>query len=316
MIKPKEKNADGKLYIDSKGLELVCVRKDNRFVYLVYKDKNLIDLEIENANELPIGTRCVGKVCDISKDINAAFVMLPDKNKAFLKNGGNLKCEMNIPVEIIRSSSKGKLISVKSTDDDIEHRSDLSIISYGKRAYEKLFDTYQFDKVLTDDDVLFDTLKNFLSSSPYVLDLSCLKRYNDSMVGLSVLYSVSQRIKEASSKTVWLKSGANLIIEETSAFTVIDINSAKSGNSDNLSYLDINLEACDEIFRQMNLRNLSGIILIDFINLKKNEEKILIEKINNLAKFQKNYTKLVDITPLGIAELTRKKEGCTLSDIN
>ena len=57
-------------------------------------------------------------------------------------------------------------------------------------------------------------------------------------------------------------------------------------------------------------------LLLDFINLKKNEEKMLIEKINGLAKFQKNYTKLVDITPLGIAELTRKKEGCTLSDIN
>ena len=135
------------------------------------------------------------------------------------------------------------------------------------------------------------------------------------MVGLNVLYSVSKRIEEATSKLIWLKSGANILIEETNAFTVIDVNSAKNSKGKNISYLDINLEAAKEIFRQMNLRNISGIILIDFINLKKDEEAKLVDELNKLCSGQKRYTKVVDITPLGIAEITRKKEGPTLSDI-
>ena len=135
------------------------------------------------------------------------------------------------------------------------------------------------------------------------------------MVSLSVLYSVSQKIKDATSKTVWLKSGANIVIEETSAFTVIDVNSAKNDKGKEDSYFEINKEAANEIFRQMNLRNISGIILIDFINMDKQKTKELMEFMKKLAETQKQKTKVVDITSLGIAEVTRKKEGVTLSDI-
>ena len=315
MIKPSVKNEDAKKYVNSSGLELVIVKKDDSIIYLVFENKELIDIEFDKENELPIGTKCVGKVSKIAKDINSAYILLPDKSKAFLKNiSTDLKCEQNIAVEITRVSSKGKLPSVSIIDEDIEHRSDLSVIEYGQKTYEKLLTRYKFDRILTDIDNIFKEIKEFINSSN-VIDLSEVILYNDLMVSLSTLYSVSARLKEATSKVIWLKSGANIVIEETSAFTVIDVNSAKKDNKNTNSYLEINKEAAREIFRQMNLRNLSGIILIDFINLEREEYKILLDELNFLAKTQKSFTKVVDITALGIAEITRKKEGITLSDI-
>ena len=315
MIKPAVKNEDAKKYVNSSGLELVIVRKDETIVYLVFDSKELVDIEFEKENELPIGTRCVGKVSKIAKDINSAYVLLPDKSTAYLKNiPADLKCEQNIAVEITRASSKGKLPSVSLTDDNIEHRADLSIIETGPKTYKKLLSKYKFDRILTDIDNIFKEIKEFINSNN-VIDLSEVILYNDSMVSLSTLYSVSARLKEATSKVIWLKSGANIVIEETSAFTVIDVNSAKKDNKKSNSYLEINREAAGEIFRQMNLRNLSGIILIDFINLERVEYKILLDELNDLAKSQKAFTKVVDISALGIAEITRKQEGITLSDI-
>ena len=315
MIKPSVKNEDAKKYVNSSGLELVIVKKDDSIIYLVFENKELIDIEFDKENELPIGTKCVGKVSKIAKDINSAYVLLPDKSTAFLKNiPTDLKCEQNIAVEITRVSSKGKLPSVSLIDEDIEHRADLSVIEYGRKTYEKLLLRYKFDRILTDIDNIFKEIKEFIKSSN-VIDLSEVILYNDLMVSLSTLYSVSARLKEATSKVIWLKSGANIVIEETSAFTVIDVNSAKKDNKNTNSYLEINKEAAKEIFRQMNLRNLSGIILIDFINLEREEYKILLDELNVLAKTQKSFTKVVDITALGIAEITRKKEGVTLSDI-
>ncbi len=291
------------------------VRKEDNIVYLVFENKELIDIEFEKENELPVGTKCVGKVSKIAKDINSAFILLPDKSTAYLKNiPADLKCEQNIAVEITRASSKGKLPSVTLINEYIEHRTDLSIIEKGPKTYEKLLLKYKFDRILTDIDNILKEIKEFINSNN-VIDLSELILYNDLMVSLSTLYSVSARLKEATSKVIWLKSGANIVIEETSAFTVIDVNSAKKDNKKSNSYLEINKEAAAEIFRQMNLRNLSGIILIDFINLEREEYKILMDELNNLAKTQKSFTKVVDITALGIAEITRKKEGITLSDI-
>jgi Ribonuclease G/E len=315
MIKPTVKNEDAKKYMNSSGLELVIVRKDDNIVYLVFENKELIDIEFEKENELPVGTKCVGKVSKIAKDINSAFILLPDKSTAYLKNiPADLKCEQNIAVEITRASSKGKLPSVTLINEDIEHRTDLSIIEKGPKIYEKLLLKYKFDRILTDIDNILKEIKEFINSNN-VIDLSEVILYNDLMVSLSTLYSVSAKLKEATSKVIWLKSGANIVIEETSAFTVIDVNSAKKDNKKSNSYLEINKEAAAEIFRQMNLRNLSGIILIDFINLEREEYKILMDELNNLAKTQKSFIKVVDITALGIAEITRKKEGITLSDI-
>ena len=162
MIKPKAKNADALEYTSSLGKELVAVRMENRYVYMFFDDKKLVDIGIENVNELPIGTKCVGKIEKIQKEINAAYVLLPDKSKAFLKDiDDTMKPELSIPVMITRAASKGKLCSVKLTDDDISHKMDLTVIEYGNRAYVELVNE-EPDKILTDDKDLYQEIVAFL----------------------------------------------------------------------------------------------------------------------------------------------------------
>lgn len=314
MIKPSVKNSDGKIYVNTSGLELVITEKDNRIISMIFEDKILKDIEIDNSNSLPLNSLVVGKIAEISSNINAAFVLLPDKTRGYLKCvPDGYKCEMSIPVRITRLASKGKLCSVTIEDYDISHLKDFSVIEYGLKGYEKLLDNYSVHRIITDSSKIFDEIKNKFEDSEDINEK--LVMYSDSLVNLWALFSVSKYLKEATDKTVWLKSGANIVIEPTSAFTSIDVNSAKNISKDNC-YLKVNIEAADEIFRQMTLRNISGIILVDFINMKTEEErKELVNHLKNMVSVQKIHTRFVDITPLGIAEFTRKKTGLTIYDL-
>ncbi|MCQ2542653.1 MAG: ribonuclease E/G [Lachnospiraceae bacterium] len=311
MIKPSLKDCDGKLYINTSGLELVITKKDNKILSLLFDNKRLIDMEADISNALPLDTVCVGKIAEISKNINAAFVLLPDKSKGYLKNiKEEYKCEMNLPVRITRLASKGKLCSVTVEDRDISHAKDLTVLEYGLKGYIKILNNYDVDRIITDCDQIYDEIINENLSK----DIE-VKLYFDKSISLWALFSISKYLKEATEKTVWLKSGANICIETTSAFTVIDVNSGKYISKNNC-YLDVNIEASNEIFRQMTLRNISGIILVDFINLQTEEERnSLINHLKNMSSVQKIHTRFVDITPLGIAEFTRKKIGLTLYDL-
>lgn len=307
MIKPKPVNKDGQIYASSKGLELVATVIDNREVYLVFNDKFLVDIEIQNINELPVGSVFAGRITEVNKDIHAAFVLGPGKKKGFLRTDDlTVKPEEVIPVRIIRASSKGKLMSLKATEDDISHLPDYSVISLGEECFEKLFSLYDFERILTDDQSLFDKLKERCEEV-------CL--YKDEFVSLKVLYEVSKWLKEATGKIIWLKSGANITVESTEAMTVVDVNSAKSGSSKD-EILNINLEAANEVFRQLNLRNISGIVIVDFINMKEqSDNEILMNFLRETASEQKVFTKIVDMTPLGLVEITRKKIGPTVYDL-
>lgn len=315
MIKPIEKNVDGKLYNKGNLTELVVVQKDNYLVYLVYVDKVSVDIEIEAIDDFPLDSILVGKVSEVREDINSAFVMLPFKKKAYLRLNDDykLKPEQNIPVRIVKSSSKGKLMSVKIEDYDISHLTDLSVISVGESSLDKLCKLYSFDNYLVES----ESIKEKLVSESKIDGISDrIHVYSDNMVSLSVLYSVSKTVKETSEKCVWLKSGANILIETTSALTVIDVNSAKIDKNKEDSFLKVNLEAADEIFRQMTLRNISGMIIVDFINMKSKEDNnILMDKLKESAEKQKIKTKILDMTKLGLVEITRQKTGATIYDL-
>ncbi len=139
------------------------------------------------------------------------------------------------------------------------------------------------------------------------------------MLSLYNLYDFSAVIKRSTEEKVWLKSGGMLIIQQTEAFACIDVNSAKSGKwrKDEGGVLDFNMKAAEEAFRQIRLRQLSGIILIDFINMKSKQEKDrLIEYCSHLAGKDPVYTNVIDITQLGIMQITRKKTHKNISQFN
>ena len=117
-------------------------------------------------------------------------------------------------------------------------------------------------------------------------------------------------IAELTCHKLWLKSGANIVIDYTEALTVIDVNSAKSIADKHPDHISrINTEAADEAFRQIRLRNLSGMILIDFINDEEKAADELIEYVKKLCDSENDGCRFIDITGLGIIEITRKKTG-------
>jgi len=114
---------------------------------------------------------------------------------------------------------------------------------------------------------------------------------------------IDKNLKCKKKSKVMLKSGGYLIIEETFAGTMIDVNSGKniSSNKDGV-FLDTNIEAAREIARQIRLRDMSGIIIVDFINLNNDEErKMVIDYFNGCIKFDRGKVNVVDFTKLRIA---------------
>ncbi|MGN0142519.1 MAG: ribonuclease E/G [Roseburia sp.] len=144
-----------------------------------------------------------------------------------------------------------------------------------------------------------------------------IRFYHDSQISLGNLYSLKHQLEEALRERVWLKSGAYLIIQPTEALTVIDVNTGKNTAKKETQeqFLAVNLEAAAEIARQLRLRNLSGIIVVDFINLKSEEaKKRLLEDFSRMLKEDPVQTALVDITALGLVEITRKKIRKSLAE--
>lgn len=161
-----------------------------------------------------------------------------------------------------------------------------------------------YDKILTDSPWIYNRIREEFPAMEQV------ELYQDTKLTLGKLYSVETRLKEALAEKVWLKSGAYLVIQQTEAMTVIDVNSGKIQKKhpkDDI-YHEINKEAAQEIALQLQLRNLSGIIVIDFISQNgKQQDDRLLGFLQGIVKQDPVKTTVVDMTPLGLVEVTRKK---------
>lgn len=163
-------------------------------------------------------------------------------------------------------------------------------------------------EVITDDEALYSQI---LAVQDNVIGAeTALRLYDDQQLPLIKAYSIEKILREALSERVWMKSGGYLVIQPTEALVVIDVNSGKSeykgGNKQ--AALKLNLEAAREAARQIRLRNLSGIILIDFINL--DDDGMKQELLRELASYLREdrvHTMLMGMTRLELTEITRKK---------
>ena len=170
------------------------------------------------------------------------------------------------------------------------------------------------EQVITDDPDVYAAIQAYVNAHPQSSSHQNLQQklqfYDDPQLELQKLYSLQVQLLHALQKKVWLKSGANLVIEPTEALTVIDVNSAKNvkKNQPESQHLQVNLEAAREIARQIRLRNLSGIIIIDFIDLQTEEDRqYLLREMRSLVRPDPVKTEVIDLTKLGLMELTRQK---------
>ena len=123
---------------------------------------------------------------------------------------------------------------------------------------------------------------------------------------------------KALDRRVWLESGGNLVFDPCEAMTVIDVNTAKFTGKDRLSdtVLQTNLEACQEIARQVRLRNISGIIIIDMIDMRSREHhQTVLAELNRVFANDRVKTVVHGFTSLGLVEMTRKRSRPPLREV-
>ena len=169
----------------------------------------------------------------------------------------------------------------------------------------------EYRGVIIDDPALYDEVRSYVEAvSPDLADR--VELYDADSEGQPIYdrYHVHEQLHKALDRKVWLPSGGSLIIERTEALTVIDVNTGKNVGKSNLeeTVFRNNLEAAEEVARQLRLRDIGGIIVIDFIDMevKENREKVAAALRAALAR-DKTRTQVFDISELGLVEMTRKR---------
>lgn len=232
-------------------------------------------------------------------------------------NAGTLKEDMEPLVQewkYLQSQLTGLLAAAV-------HRTCFSCLKKNEKGYLADLKNYyagDFNEIITDCEDIYQELLEYYQDkiSLKIPDVS-LRLYQDEYP-LEKLYSVKTLLNRALDSRVWLKSGAYLIIEPTEALTVIDVNTGKceAGRHSEDTFFHINMEAAEEIALQMRLRNLSGIIIVDFINMDSEErQRALLNRLDALTKKDCVKTAVVDITPLGLVEITRKRISRPLNEL-
>ncbi|MCM1173144.1 MAG: ribonuclease E/G [Clostridium sp.] len=212
--------------------------------------------------------------CDSLNVIYDDVMSTAEKLDTLLKNAGYLKC-----YSVVKAGEPPYIKDLAGMSDDIS--------------------------IITDDNSVYGELCEF-----YGKDCGRISFYADDSISLNSIYNIPVTIEKCLKKNAYLKSGGYLVIEPTEAMTVIDVNSGKAikGKNREEDLFKINVEAAYEIARQIRLRNLSGIIIIDFISMKSTKNQILlVDELKKATISDYVGVTVVDITRLGLVELTRKK---------
>ncbi|MET0324371.1 MAG: ribonuclease E/G, partial [Ilumatobacteraceae bacterium] len=167
--------------------------------------------------------------------------------------------------------------------------------------------------VVIDDPRLYEDVKKYIGAfNPELADR--VEHYDPAAEGLSLFehHHVHEQVHKALDRKVWLPSGGSLIIEHTEALTVIDVNTGKNVGTSSLekTVFHNNMEAADEIAKQLRLRDIGGIIVIDFIDMEHRENRAkVVETFRNALSRDKTRSQVFDISDLGLVEMTRKRIG-------
>ncbi len=229
-------------------------------------------------------------------------------------------CAQGLPGDVIADEYEGLCSALRSIDEYGPKRTLYSVLYKSRPQYlDALISHLAIDglEIVTENKEIYEDILSFVKCDSDGQDIK-VNLYEDDRVSLYSLYSIETRVQELLAKKVYLKSGGYLVIEQTEALNVIDVNSGKFEKKRNSGefYSLTNREAALEAARQIRLRNLSGIIIIDFINEESDESRNeLIGIMNDEFRRDGGYARVVDITALGLMEITRKKISPSLKEL-
>jgi len=172
-----------------------------------------------------------------------------------------------------------------------------------------------FTELVVDDDELHQRVQEYLQE--VAPDLLPKLRRHDGPLPLFEEYRVVEQIHKALERKVWLPSGGSIVIDRTEAMTVIDVNTGKFVGRANLEETVVanNLEAADEIVRQLRLRDIGGIIIIDFIDmLFERNQQAVVDRLRDALTRDKTKSQVMEVSPLGLVQMTRKRVSGGLLD--
>ena len=307
----------------------------------------LNDLILVQIEKLPTKTKSYSLTTDFTF-IGKYAVLKPGMDRVHLSskfreedNYAEIKARfMPLGEKFVRETGSGAIIRKAAwsiSDKELENAlydlyvKFVSIVNRGRHGvkYERIFkeipehlslirdNCANIEKIMTDDEETYREYETYLRELSEN-DLNKLFFYKDDMMSLSALYSINTNLEKILGKHVWLRSGAYIVIEYTEALTVIDVNSGKAiaGKSTNVeTFMKINLEAAREIADQLRLRNLSGMIIVDFIEIPKTKEKELINAMEEFLKEDSAKSNVADMTKLGLMEITRRRTGKPIHEI-
>ncbi len=303
------------------------VKKQGKGSSIVQGDELLVQIEKAahktKQAKATIDLTLPGKYCILTTDKAGVFVSSKIKD-----DGLRLKLKHGLKTEL--SDGIGCIVRTNSTEVDLEEV--VEEFASLKTTYANLIDKIAFKALYQ---CVYKPESNYLalyrdlpSEENLVVETDNLKVYknfegfimkqtsvvNETLVlseeNLNHKYALTEQLTKLRQKKVWLKSGASLIIEPTEAMTVIDVNTEKSlsKKTSDETILNTNLEAAFEAMKQIRARNISGIIVIDFIDMnQKKDERKLIKTLEGIAMKDRLKVTIHGLTKLGLAEITRKK---------
>ena len=328
--------------------------KLSKLLITSYKNKNfVISYDDSRANEIEyiedtslLGSIHIGKVKKIAQNINAAFVEIEynskrqmvyfdmaelnhiifadEKEHTVLHEGDDIVIKISkLPIKNKLPGTTANLSDCEVLDQILAKKNYIkapAMLYAGSKDYidivKERLKYAEFD-IVTDIKDIYEGIVEFFKEEREDL-LGRVRFYEDNMISLNKLYSIDTLFSDSLSKKVWLKDGGYLYIESTEALTVVDVNTGKNVRKKEAGIikLNTNLEAIKETARQLRLRNISGIIIIDLINTTdKSEIDLIYHTMKEYLKEDRLNTVAIDITKLCLFEITRRKRKPSLEEV-
>ncbi len=302
--------------------EIIVEKAENKILVIGLENGKIVEFYEFDLENMPIqGNIYIGKISSVLAKTSTLFVDIGQSKPGFLqldKLDKKYKKGDKIAVKVKKNpvKTKGAVLTTKLSKDEEELVK--SALNSGKEGL--IQDASSIENYIYDN--LFDgnTKKVYINYGKVYGAFLKKVGVGPRQAGLEIRFTeadflddfgLKTEFSRISAKKAWLKSGGYIVIDKTEALTAIDVNSGKStkiGKNQEEAALKTNLEAAVEAMRQIRLKNIGGIIIIDFINQKEeSSKKAILKALNTEKEKDRSTVEIAGFTKLGLVEITRKK---------